>query len=101
MVDVIADKYGLSHRFRAILKSSPPPTSRVREAVIPAPATNTLPNSDVEHGNGTAEMQPIRQSESPEGANHYVIARSLINFQSLDLGAECTKLKLAYHNYRC
>jgi hypothetical protein len=93
MIDVIANKYGLSHRFRAILKSSPPPKPQDEESATPvqpvAITANGLPNNDIELANGTAERQPAGNLEDPEGINHYAIAKSLINYQSLDLGEKC------------
>jgi len=93
MVDVIADKYGLSHRFRAILKSSPPSKPQDEESTTPVQAVaitaNGLPNNDIELANGTAEKQSAERLEGPEDINHYAIAKNLINYQSLDLGEEC------------
>lgn len=81
--------YGLSHRFRAILKSPPPSKSPKKETTTPAQATNPLPNNDIELANGTAESQLVRPVEGPEDENHYAIAESLINYQSVDLGEKC------------
>ncbi len=116
IIDVIADKYDISHRFRAILKSSPPSRSKDKESDTSAEAATVkakrLPKNDVEIGNGTAEKKPVARFEGPEGANHYAIAASMINYQSLDLGEECrlrkpvysalfSKLTFGRYLYRC
>jgi hypothetical protein len=93
MIDLIAERYGFSHRFHAILKSSPPPKSKDERpstaAYAGATTTNALPMNDLEHANGTTEKPQGRYVKGPEDINHYAIAENLINFQSLDLGEKC------------
>lgn len=105
MIDVIADRYGFSHRLHAILKSSPPPNLGDEDpptAAQPGAITaNGLPMNDIELANGTAEKPLVRPMEGPEDTNHYAIAERLINFQSLDLGEKCMFSKAEYHCHKC
>jgi hypothetical protein len=105
MVDVIAEHYGISHRFHAILKSSPPPKPEDEgpptAAKLGTITANKLPRNDIELANGTAEKQPVGRVGGPEDINHYAIAKHLINFQSLDLGEKCMSLEAVYHCHRC
>jgi len=105
MIDVIAEHYGISHRFHAILKSSPPTKPEdegTPTAAKPATITaNGLPRNDIELANGTAEKPPVKRVEGPEDINHYAIAKHLINFQSLDLGEKCMPSEALCHCHRC
>jgi hypothetical protein len=105
MIDVIAEHYGISHRFHAILKSSPP-LKPGNEQPPPAaqPGTTTaevLSGNDLEHANGTTEKPPVMHVGDPEDINHYAIAKHLINYQSLDLGEKCMPSEAEYHCHRC
>jgi hypothetical protein len=104
MIDIIADHYGISHRFHAILKSSPPtpgderPSTTAQAGPITA---NASARNDIELANGTAEKPSVTRVEGPEDANHYDIAENLINYQSLDLGEKCMHSETEYHCHGC
>jgi hypothetical protein len=104
MIDVITDRYGISHRFHAILKSSPPtpgdeaPFTAAQAGLITA---NEFTRNDIELANGITEKPPVTRVEGPEDANHYDIAENLINYQSLDLGEKCMHSEAEYHCHGC
>ena len=105
IIDVIADCYGISHRFHAILKASPPVKPRGEGSPPAAQRTaitaNGLPRNDIEIANGTAEKSPVKRVEHPEELNHYAIAGHLINYQSLDLGEKCMPSDPEHHCHGC
>lgn len=105
IIDVIAGRYVISHRFHAILRSSPPAEARdegaLTAAQVEALAANRLTRIDIELANGTPEKPPITHVEDPEDANHYDIAEHLINYQSLDLGEKCIPSDAEYHCHAC
>jgi hypothetical protein len=92
-IDVLADHYKFSYRFRAILKSSP--VEERQEEVKPpahdgpdsAKTTVTASTNDLEKGlEDSARMEVLQDVEE---TTHYEIASRLVNFQSFDLGNEC------------
>jgi hypothetical protein len=109
MIDIIADRYGISHRFRAILKSLPPPKSKEERPSTAAQGVaqgvaitaNELSRNDIELANGTAGRLPVRRVKGLEDVNHYAIAEHLINLQSLDLGEKCMLKEAIYHWHGC